>query len=79
MKYRLHVIWLSMSVGGFIVNWFLFVCFYLHSVPGVSQTVYKITPKNVVARQEDVPNFIVCAGCHNCCNCVGCLGYEGEA
>lgn len=71
-----------MIAGVFIVNLFFiyifiiifYFLFYLHLVPGVSQTVYKITPKNVVARQEDVPNFIVGAGCYNCCNCVGCLG-----
>jgi len=56
-----------------IVNLF-FYNYIIYSVPGVSQTVHKITPKNVVARQEDVPNFIVCSDCHNCCNCVGCLG-----
>ena len=67
-------------IGFFFVYLLLFfIILNLHSVPGVSQTVYKITPKNVVARQEDVPNFIVCAGCHNCCNRVGCLGCGEEA
>lgn len=49
------------------------------SVSGVSQTVHKVTSKNVVAGQENVPDSVVCTGRHYCCNNSGCSGCGRKA